>query len=205
VHILATERLTLRTVEPGDAAFYLELVNDPAFIEHIGDRGIRTLEDAEEALVLGPIAMQELRGHSLYVVALKESDGPDGHVPIGMCGLIKRESLDGVDIGYAFLPRYRGQGYACEAGRAVLAYAPSLGIRRVLAITSPNNIASNYLLRKMGMRFERFVQLVPSEAGTNLYSIELEPEESGKRDEMRLPEIVHAVEALNPPVQDHFR
>lgn len=194
MHILATERLNLRTVEPGDAAFYLELVNDPAFVEHIGDRGIHTLDDAEEALVLGPIAMQELRGHSLYVAALKDND-----VPIGMCGLIKRESLDGVDIGYAFLPQYRGQGYACEAGRAVLAYAPSLGIRRVLAITSPNNIASNYLLRKMGMRFERFVHLVPEDAGTNLYSIELEADDGAVRGHARLPEIAHAVQALAPP------
>jgi RimJ/RimL family protein N-acetyltransferase len=199
VHILATERLALRTVEPGDAAFYLELVNDPAFVEHIGDRGIHTLEDAEEALVLGPIAMQALRGHSLYVVELKETGVPDGQVPIGMCGLIKRESLDGVDIGYAFLPRYRGQGYACEAGKAVLAYAPSLGIRRVLAITSPNNIASNYLLRKMGLRFERFVHLVPEDAGTNLYSIELESDDGAVRGDTRLPEIAHAVQALAPP------
>ena len=194
MHILATERLDLRTVEPGDAAFYLELVNDPAFIEHIGDRGIHTLEDAEEALVLGPIAMQALRGHSLYVVALKDTG-----VPIGMCGLIKRESLDGVDIGYAFLPHYRGQGYACEAGQGVLAYAPSLGIRRVLAITSPNNIASNYLLRKMGLRFERFVHLVPDDAGTNLYSIDLEPDNSGMGGDTRLPELARAVQALAPP------
>lgn len=199
MHILATERLNLRTVEPGDAAFYLALVNDPAFVEHIGDRGIHTLEDAEEALVLGPIAMQELRGHSLYVVELKDGGEPDRHVPIGMCGLIKRESLDGVDIGYAFLPQYRGQGYACEAGKAVLAYAPSLGIRRVLAITSPNNIASNYLLRKMGMRFERFVHLVPEDAGTNLYSIELEADDGARRGHARLPDIARALQALAPP------
>jgi RimJ/RimL family protein N-acetyltransferase len=171
VHILATARLNLRTAGPDDAAFYLALVNDPDFIEHIGDRGIRDLEAARQALLDGPIAMQQERGHSLYVVELKE-----GGAAIGMCGLIKRDSLDGVDIGYAFLRDYRGRGYAHEAGAAVLAHAPSLGLRRVLAITSPDNIASNCLLRKMGMRFERFMHLVPDDAGTNLYSIEIGPD-----------------------------
>ncbi len=122
MHILDTGRLRLRTVEPDDTAFYLALVNDPAFIEHIGDRGIHTLDDAREALLAGPIAMQEARGHSLYVVELKE-----GRVPIGMCGLIKRDSLDGIDIGYAFLPAWRGQGYAYEAGVAVLGFAHTVG------------------------------------------------------------------------------
>ena len=168
VEILATPRLRLRTADRADADFYLALVNDPGFLEHIGDRGIRTREDAVQALLDGPIAMQEMRGHSLYVVELK-----DLGVPIGMCGLIKRETLDGIDIGYAYLQRYCGNGYAYEAGSAVLRLAPVLGIRRVLAITSPNNIASNGLLRKMGMRFERFIHLVPDDAGSNLYSLDV--------------------------------
>ena len=189
MHILATARLNLRTVEPGDAAFYLALLNDPAFVEQLGDRGLRTLDDATEALQAGPIAMQEERGHSLYVVELRDSAEA-----IGMCGLIKRDSLNGVDIGYAFLPAWRGQGYAFEAGVAVLGFAPSLGLRRVLAITSPNNIASNYLLRKMGMRFERFIHLAPGDAGTNLYSLDLAP----PADAGRLPRIAQALEALTP-------
>jgi RimJ/RimL family protein N-acetyltransferase len=195
LQLLATARLNLRTVDAGDAAFYLALLNDPAFVEQLGDRGLRTLEDAQEALLAGPIAMQEARGHSLYVVELRDSG-----VPIGMCGLIKRDSLDGVDIGYAFLPAWRGQGYAFEAGTAVLGFAPSLGLRRVLAITSPNNIASNYLLRKMGMRFERFVHLAPGDAGTNLYGIDLAP----AADEGRLPRIVQALEALTPPLHSRM-
>jgi RimJ/RimL family protein N-acetyltransferase len=169
VDILATPRLRLRTADLDDADFYLALVNDPGFLEHIGDRGIRTREDAVQALIEGPIAMQDVRGHSLYVVELKDSGEP-----IGMCGLIKRETLDGVDIGYAYLAPYCGRGYAYEAGRAVLALAPALGLKRVLAITSPNNLASNGLLRKMGMRFERFVHLVPGDAGSNLYSLDIE-------------------------------
>jgi RimJ/RimL family protein N-acetyltransferase len=173
VEILETARLRLRTATPDDTAFYCALVNDPDFIEHIGDRGIRTLEEARQALLAGPIAMQEERGHSLYVVELKEGGGPDRHGPIGMCGLIKRDTLEEVDIGYAYLPIGRGQGYAFEAAAAVLAYAPALGLERVVAITSPGNVASNGLLRKLGMRFERFTQLVPEGPGSNLYSIEL--------------------------------
>jgi RimJ/RimL family protein N-acetyltransferase len=169
VEILATPRLRLRTVQLEDADFYLALVNDPGFLEHIGDRGIRTRDDAVQALLDGPIAMQAARGHSLYVVELKGSG-----TPVGMCGLIKRETLDGADIGYAYLAPYCGRGYAYEAGMAVLALAPALGLPRVLAITSPGNVASNSLLRKMGMRFERFVHLVPGDAGTNLYSIDIE-------------------------------
>jgi RimJ/RimL family protein N-acetyltransferase len=167
--IAATERLRLRTADPhdpADVAFYCALLNDPGFIAQIGDRGVRTLDEARQSLLDGPVAMQAARGHSLYVVELKENG-----VPIGMCGLIKREALDGVDIGYAFLEAYCGRGYAYEAGRAVLGLAPALGLRRVLAITSPNNIASNYLLRKLGMRFERFIHLVPEDAGSNLYSL----------------------------------
>jgi RimJ/RimL family protein N-acetyltransferase len=169
VEIAATARLRLRTAHLGDADFYLALVNDPGFLEHIGDRGIRTRDDAVQALLDGPMAMQRARGHSLYVVELK-----DGGTPIGMCGLIKRETLDDIDIGYAYLQAYRGRGYAYEAGMAVLGYAPALGLRRVLAIASPNNTASNFLLRKMGMQFERYTHLTPGGAGSNLYSLSIE-------------------------------
>ena len=190
--ILSTPRLRLRTAHPDDRHFYLALVNDPGFLEHIGDRGIRTLEDADAALASGPIAMQEQRGHSLYVVELR-----DEGTPVGMCGLIKRDTLDGVDIGYAFLQAHCGRGYAYEAASAVLAHAPSLGLRQVLAITSPDNVASNALLRKLGMRFERFVHLAPGDAGSNLYSIDLAP----AADARRLSQIAHALDALAPPVR----
>ena len=167
MRILDTERLVLRTIALDDAAFYLELVNDPAFIEHIGDRGIRTLDGAREAIANGPIAMQAALGHSLYVTELK-----DGGTPIGMCGLIKRDTLDDVDIGYAFLPQYRGRGYAYEAAAAVFAYAPTIGIRRLLAITSPSNAGSIALLCKLGLRFQRLAHLTPDDPGTNLYAVD---------------------------------
>jgi RimJ/RimL family protein N-acetyltransferase len=114
--------------------------------------------------------MQEARGHSLYLVELKDSGRP-----IGMSGLIKRDALDDVDLGYAFLPEWRGCGYAFEAGAAVLAYAPTIGLRRVVAITSPENAASNGLLRKLGFRFSHFTQVLPDGAGSNLYVMEFEP------------------------------
>jgi len=167
--ICTTARLRLRTAVPADAAFYHALVNDPLFVQHIGERGVHTLDDARHALANGPIAMQRERGHSLYVVELKE----DG-TPVGMCGLIRRESLPEVDIGYAFLPAGRGQGYALEAARAVLAHAPQVGVTRLLAITSPVNYGSIILLQRLGMRFERFLRLPPDGVGSNLYSIQLE-------------------------------
>jgi RimJ/RimL family protein N-acetyltransferase len=171
MHILDTERLSLRTLAPEDAPFYLEVVNVPAFIEYIGDRGIHTIDAARKAITEGPMAMQAALGHSLLLVQLK-ADG----TPIGMCGLIKRDTLPEVDIGYAFLPRFGGQGYATEAAAAVLAYARTLGIRRVLAITSPGNAASNAVLRKIGMRFQEVVHLTPEDPGTLLHACDFDNE-----------------------------
>jgi len=164
-HLLDTARLRLRTLTLDDAAFYLELVTSAAFIDAIGDRGIRTLAAARRAIVDGPMAMQRSLGHSLCLVELKH----DG-TPIGMCGLIKRDTLPSVDIGYAILARYSGQGYATEAAAAVLAHAASLGIKRVLAITSPGNAGSNAVLRRIGMRFEKIVHLTQGDPGTLLYA-----------------------------------
>lgn len=167
--ILETERLRLRTLQISDAPFYLELLNTPEFIENIGDRGIRTLKAARDAIRSGPVAMQAARGHSLYLVALKDSGES-----IGLSGLIKRDTLTDVDLGYAFLPAYFGRGYAFEAARAVLAHARDrIGLERVVAITSPGNEASNNVLTKAGMRFLKMVKLTPDDTGTRLYGIEL--------------------------------
>lgn len=168
MHILDTERLRLRTLALEDAPFYLQVVNTQGFIEFIGDRGIRSVDAAREAIAGGPVAMQAALGHSLYLVERKE----DG-APIGMCGLIKRETLPEVDIGYAYLPQFGGQGYATEAAAGALAYAASIGIRRLLAITSPGNAASNAVLRKIGMQFQDLVHLTPEDTGTLLYSYDL--------------------------------
>ena len=167
--ILETGRLVLRTIEAADAPFYLELVNDPAFHEFIGDRGIRTLEAAADAIKHGPVLMQATLGHSIYLVERK-ADG----TPVGMSGLIKRDTLDDVDIGYAFLPQYRGKGYAYEAAEAVLAHARhDVQLRRLVAIASPGNAASIALLTRLGLQFEQTVHLTPEDPGTNLYGITL--------------------------------
>ena len=170
-HLLDTTRLRLRTLAPDDAAFYLALVNEPAFIDAIGDRGIRTVTAARCAIVDGPMAMQRALGHSLCLVERKH----DG-TPIGMCGLIKRDTLPEVDLGYAIMAYYSGQGYATEAAAGVLAHAASLGIRRVLAITSAGNTGSNAVLRKIGMRFEKIVYLAPDDPGTLLHAYDFPPD-----------------------------
>ena len=169
MNIAATERLRLRTIDVSDAAFYLELLNSAEFIANIGDRKIRNLEAARKAIREGPLAMQAARGHSIYLVELKASG-----TPIGMSGLIKRDSLDEVDLGYAFLPDYFGNGNACEAALAVLEHARKrVGLARVVAITSPGNTASNRVLGKVGMRFDKIVHRTTGDTGTRLYVIDL--------------------------------
>ena len=171
MEITVTERLRLRTIEVSDAAFYLELLNTPDFIANIGDRKIRTLDAARESIRNGPLAMQAARGHSIYLVELKP-----GGTPIGMSGLIKRDTLDDVDLGYAFLPAYFGKGYAHEAALAVLEHARRrIGLARVVAITSPGNEASGKVLAKVGMRFDKMVCLTPDDPGTRLYVIDFGP------------------------------
>ncbi|MFZ6742432.1 GNAT family N-acetyltransferase [Undibacterium sp. JH2W] len=166
--VITTDRLQLRTITSDDAAFYLALVNDPAFIENIRDKGIRTLEEARTDIVNGPVANQEKIGFSLYVVERKE----DGQA-MGLCGLVKRESLKNIDLGYAFLPQFLGQGYAREAARATLAYANThLCISKLAAITSPNNLASNKLLQDLGFQLEAVVVLAGESRDTNLYGYE---------------------------------
>jgi RimJ/RimL family protein N-acetyltransferase len=169
--VLSTERLNLRTVEPSDAPFYLELVNDPSWIANIGDRGIRTLDGARTAIEEGPMAMQARLGYSLYVVE-RRSDGAG----MGLCGLIKRDILPDTDIGYAISPAYWGHGYAYEAAAAVVKHARgALGLPRLLAITSPGNLASNALLRKLGLSLVEQVKLEGWDEDSNLYRLEFAP------------------------------
>jgi len=167
--ILRTDRLRLRLLRETDAAFYLALVNDPAFIEHIGDRGLHTLDAARAALRDGPLAMQARYGHSLYLVELLA-----GGAPIGMSGLVKRDGLDDIDIGYAFLPDHRGRGYAFEAAEAVREHARALGLRRLAAITAPGNAVSIALLLRLGLRFERLASITPGKPPVNLYLVDLQ-------------------------------
>jgi RimJ/RimL family protein N-acetyltransferase len=154
VNILETERLALRRLTADDAAFVRELVNEPSWIRFIGDRGVRTLDDARAYLEKGPIAMYGRFGFGLWAVDLKETGEA-----AGLCGLIKRDALDDVDIGFAFLPRFWHRGYALESARAVLAYGrEALELDRIVAITSPENAASIRLLEKIGLRFEQTIE-----------------------------------------------
>lgn len=146
---IETPRLNLRQLVPQDAPFILALVNDPDWLRHIGDKNVHDLESARGYIANGPAAMYARHGHALMLAALKD------HTPIGLCGLLKRDTLEYADIGFAFLPQYRGQGYAREAAAAALAHGrDTLGLKRILAITSPDNEASGKLLQKIGLRFE---------------------------------------------------
>ncbi|MBL0594780.1 GNAT family N-acetyltransferase [Aeromonas veronii] len=153
--MITSSRLILREMIVTDAPFILELLNDGDFYRYIGDRGIRTLEQAQEYIQQGPAVSYARYGHGLYLVERKE-DGAS----LGICGLIKRDTLEQVDIGYAFLPQYRGQGYAIEAAQAALADGKSrLGIGQVVAIVTPGNERSIGLLAKLGLVRSRLVKL----------------------------------------------
>jgi RimJ/RimL family protein N-acetyltransferase len=153
--VLETDRLVLRWAVAGDGPFFMELLTDPDWIRYIGDRGIRTVEDAARYVTDRLIPGYEGHGFGLNVVLLRETGEP-----IGICGLIRREGLDDVDVGFAFLPRYRGRGYAVEATSAVLAHGRrAFGLRRIVAITLPENEGSIRVLEKAGMRREGAIRL----------------------------------------------
>jgi ribosomal-protein-alanine N-acetyltransferase len=153
VTVLTTERLALRRLSPADAEFIVELLNDPAFLQFVGDNAGRPADDACRYILDGPMASYERNGFGLWLVALKESG-----LPVGMCGLLRRESLQDVDIGFAFLPDHRSRGYAFESASAVLQYGRrELGLKRIVAITDPDNAGSIRVLQKLGMRFERMI------------------------------------------------
>jgi [ribosomal protein S5]-alanine N-acetyltransferase len=152
--VMRTERLALRQLELSDAAFILELLNDAAFLRFIGDKGVRTLADAREYIQNGPIDSYGRHGFGLYATCLRDG------TPIGICGLVKRDGLADVDVGFAFLSRYRSQGYAVESASAVLAHARRvLRLQRIVAITSPENADSIAVLERIGLKFERMIRL----------------------------------------------
>ncbi|MGH9768025.1 MAG: GNAT family N-acetyltransferase [Blastocatellia bacterium] len=173
--VLETDRLNLRWLSTDDAEFILELLNEPSFLRFIGDKGVRTLEDARNYILNGPVDMYNRLGFGLYLTELK-----DGGVPIGICGLIKRDALEDVDIGFAFLPRFWGRGYAYESASAVMSYGKDvLGLNRIVAITSPDNYASAKLLEKLGLKFERMVRLSDDAEEVRLFA-SVWPERAGR-------------------------
>jgi RimJ/RimL family protein N-acetyltransferase len=170
VTILETQRLILRQLTTDDAEFIFELLNDPSWIQNIGDRNIQTLDDARAYIVNGPAASYAKNGFGLWLVALKETNES-----IGMCGLIRRENLEDVDIGYAFLPRFWGKGYAIEAARAVQDYAKDVvGLKRLVAIVDPLNEGSIRVLEKLGLRYEKMVRLSADDIDLKFFAIDFE-------------------------------
>ncbi len=164
---IAAPNLTLRAFTLDDAPFVFELLNDPDWIRFIGDRGIRTHDDARRQISEKYLAGYARDGFGL-MLASRNAD----RAPVGMCGLIRREGLDDVDIGFAFLAKYRGQGLASEAAHAALAYGREvLKLRRVVGITLPTNTPSIALLEKIGLRFESHI-IMPNDSETlALYGI----------------------------------
>jgi len=168
VIVLATDRLLLRHMTEDDAAFVCELLNEPSFIQYIGDRGVRTLEDAREYIRTGPMESYAQHGFGLYTVVLKERGDA-----AGICGLLKRDALEDPDVGFAFLPRYWSQGYAFEAAAAVLEHGRHThDMTRILAITSPDNVASITLLAKLGFHFERMDQLADDSPLVRVFALD---------------------------------
>lgn len=158
--MLETERLTIRRITLDDAAFMLETLNDPGFLAHIGDRGVRTVEEAEAYIRDTVLASYEVNGFGMFRVALKENDEA-----IGTAGFVSREGLDGPDLGFAFHAAHTGKGYGYEASKALLEWGRgTLGLPPLLAITSVNNHASAALLMKLGFQ-ERERILLPGYPG----------------------------------------
>jgi ribosomal-protein-alanine N-acetyltransferase len=165
--ILETERLLLRQLTPKDAPFIFELVNEPAWLQFIGDKGVRNLEDARDYISRGPMAMYERFGYGLYLTELRDSG-----VSIGISGLVRRDALSDADIGFAFLAKFRARGYGYESASAVLEHARNkLGLKRVLAITSPDNHSSIKLLERIGLAFEHMIRMSENASETKLFAV----------------------------------
>jgi RimJ/RimL family protein N-acetyltransferase len=167
VGVLETPRLVIRRMSADDAPFILELVNEPSFIRYIGDKGVRTLDDARAYIINGPVASYARYGYGLYLVELR-----DTAESIGICGILKRDTLPDPDLGFAFLPRFWSKGFARESAAAVLAYARDVFVlERIAAIASPDNAASIALLKKLGFVFERQTRLAGESADVNVFSL----------------------------------
>jgi [ribosomal protein S5]-alanine N-acetyltransferase len=162
--VIRTERLVLRQLELDDADFILELLNEAAFLRFIGDKGVRNLETAREYIEKGPIDSYGRHGFGLYATCLLDG------TPAGICGLVKRDALADVDVGFAFLSRHCSKGYAAESAAAVLAHARQvLRVQRVVAITAPENFSSIAVLEKIGLKFERMIRLTEHSSELKLF------------------------------------
>ncbi len=163
---IETDRLTICPLTTNDAEFIFELVNTPEWLQFIGDRGIKSLEDARNYILNGPAKSYAKNGFGLCLVKLKTDDSA-----LGICGLIKRDTLADIDLGFAFLPQYSGLGYAYESAMAILNSAQSLSLKRIVAITTDENTRSIHLLEKLGLSFENKIKLPGEDTELLLFSI----------------------------------
>ena len=169
MNVIETERLNLREMSGSDADFVLKILNDPGFVRFVGDRGVRTHEDAARYIDERFVGSYRRNGFGLWLVEVK-----DEQAPAGICGLLKRGTLPGVEVGYSLLPTFRGKGYAFEAAEAALGYARDvLGLPRLYAVVNPDNAASIRVLEKLGMKFEHPLRLPGEESDINLFSTDL--------------------------------
>ncbi|QDV09299.1 ribosomal-protein-S5-alanine N-acetyltransferase [Planctomycetes bacterium Poly30] len=165
-----TARLTLRPIAREDAPFLRDLVTEDEWLRWIGSRGVESLLDAERYIEDAILSSYAKHGHGLYLVS--ESSGGE---PVGICGLLRRESLDAPDLGYAIAKQFCGRGYATEAAAATLRHAErDLGMSRVLAITDVDHVASHRVLEKAGMR-SKGTTSSDDGAVLALFDIELSP------------------------------
>jgi [ribosomal protein S5]-alanine N-acetyltransferase len=166
VTVLETDRLALRRLTADDAPFILELLNQPSFLRYVGDKGVRTLDDSRRYLAAGPLHSYEVHGFGLFLVEVKATGEA-----AGICGLLKRETLEDVDLGFAFLPAFWGRGYAIEAAAATLSLGwTHFGLKRLVAITALDNERSIHLLEKLGFRFETILRLAENSPELKLYA-----------------------------------
>ncbi len=164
---LNTERLMLREFRPGDAPFVVEMLNEAAFLRHIGDKRVRNEVDARAFIASGPVASYKEHGFGMLHVARTRDDEP-----VGMCGLLQRDNLPHPDIGFAFLADHCRRGYGLEAARAVIAHGREIGVGRILAVTGLDNLASIGLLASLGFRFDRVIDFFGNFAESNLYYLD---------------------------------
>ena len=167
--VLETDRLLLRrfAANPSESEFMLRLVNEPSYLQNIGDKGVRTLEQASTYLLEGPIKSYQVHGHGLYLVVLKES-----LQPVGICGLLKRDQFPDADLGYAFLPEFWSRGFAYESASAVVVFGQrSLKLPKIIALVAPANSPSIKLLKKLGFTYSVMVKMEPRGSDAAVYEL----------------------------------
>ncbi|RPD97701.1 N-acetyltransferase [Aureibaculum marinum] len=164
--LLNTDRLLLDFISENDAPFLHQLMNNPSFIKNIGDRNIKTIGDAKNFIKSRFLKSYKHNGYGYYIIKIKETNEP-----IGFCGLVNRIELDIIDIGYALLPKFTSKGFAFEATKALYNYAQqTLNIPKIAAIIEPTNTKSLALIKKLGLKYKKKVQLPEEDIECLLYS-----------------------------------